>query len=360
MVYFLWLVVSLFFTSLSATPNILHVSFHSGCIADIQEVARELDWHLTTWNPLSSYQSLHRFLGNQTEPPMAVYNMTHDRAERVYRANKDYFEAFDCIITSDTAPLCRIFVQNGWKKPLIIWVCNRFNYCVGPGSGNGMDAEYYELFRAAMKMPNVRVVSYTPFEQYFAALYGVDIRGPIIKPIGTHDGVCTRSEIPAHIKKPETIFIYPPFPGCKKEEHDYIVSQCSSLGFKAYSGKYNGPDDLKEFTGVIYFPYQASNLALFENMQRGIIHFVPSERFIKDMIAAGAPIYYWHEPYYCEWYFGEHRDVIVYFDSWDDLRQKVATTDYQAMQERVRSFAQYHRMQMLNSWQTILKALAVP
>lgn len=359
MARFLLLTFSLLFSPLSASPKVLHLSFHKGCINDLQEVARELNWDLTTWNPLSSYQSAHRFLGNQTEPPMAVYNMTHERAARIYKTNKEYFDTFDCIITSDTAPLSRIFLQNGWRKPLIIWVCNRFNYCVGPGSQSGLDAEYYDLFRAAMKMPNVKVVSYTPFEQYFAALYGVDIRGPIIKPVGTKEGVCDQSAIPAHIKKAETMFTYPGFPGCKEQEKNYIQEHCSSLGFKAYSGKYNGPDDLKEFKGVIYFPYQASNLVFFENIQRGIVQFVPSERFIKEQVSAGAPIYYWYEPYYCEWYFGVHRDVIIYFDSWDDLREKIATTDYANMHKKIRSFVQYHRSEMLSKWREVLSELGV-
>jgi hypothetical protein len=359
MARFLLLTFSLLFSPLLATPRMLHLSFHKGCINDLQEVARELGWDLTTWNPLSSYQSAHRFLGNQTENPMVVYNMTHERAARIYEKNKEYFASFDCIITSDTAPLSRIFLQHGWQKPLIIWVCNRFNYCVGPGSQNGLDVEYYDLFRAAMRMPNVKVVSYTPFEHYFAALYGVDIRGPIIKPLGTKRGVCEHSIIPERAQKNETIFIYPPFPGCKKEEHDFIVSKCSFLGFKAYSGKYNGPDDLNDFKGVVYFPYQASNLVFFENIQREIVQFVPSERFIKELIKAGAPIYYWHEPYYCEWYFGVHRDVIIYFDSWDDLREKVARTDYAAMRKKIRNFAQYHRNETLQNWRDIVRELGV-
>ncbi len=343
----------------SQAVSILHLSFHKGCINDFQEVSRELGLELTTWNPLFSYQSLHRFLANQTESPMAVYNMTHERADRIYQANKAYFESFDLIITSDTVPLSRIFLQNGWCKPLIIWVCNRFNYCVGPGSEKGLDREYHDLFQGAMKRPNVKIVSYTPFEQYFAALWGMDIRGLLIKPIGTQEGVCGQSAIPAHVPKSETMFIYPGFPGCKKEELAYIQKQCSSLGFATYSGKYNGPDDLKYFKGVIYFPYQASNIALFENIQRGIIHFVPSERFIRELIKEGAPVYYWYEPYYCEWYLGEHRDIFIYFDSWDDLRNKVVTTDYSEMKKRVQSFAQYHRREMLERWRQMMKELGV-
>ena len=208
-----------------------------------------------------------------------------------------------------------------------------------------------------MKMPNAIVVAYTPFEQYFAALYGVDMRGHLIKPIGTQEGVCMRSAIPENINRAETIFIYPGFPGCKQEELSYIQTQCSSLGFATYSGRYNGPDDLKAFKGVIYFPYQASNLVFFENIQRGIIHFVPSERFINDLIKKGEPVYYWYEPYYCEWYFGEHRDICVYFDSWDDLREKVKATDYETMHKKIKAFACYHKNEMMGQWRGLFDDL---
>ncbi len=340
-----------------AGPRVLHLSLHKGCIAEIEQLGRFMGWELTTWNPFSSRQSAAHFLAHQSEHPMCVYNMTHDRAERVYKAHIAYFNSFDFIMTSDTAQLSRIFLQNGWKKPLIIWVCNRFNYCVGPDSKQGFDKEYYDLFRIAMQMPNVRVVSYTPFEHYYAALHGVDIRPLMIKPIGSQKGVCSRSAVPQHISKAETLFIYPGYPGCDKTQLNYIVNQCASLNFPTYSGAYNGADDLADFKGVIYFPYQASNLVFFENIQRGIIHFVPSERFIEQLCSMGAPIWSWYEMRYCEWYFGEHRDIIVYFDSWNDLQHKVATTDYLQMRKRIAQFADDHKELMLNQWRTVLKSL---
>src|SRR3989304_2006324 len=124
--------------------KVLHLGFHTGCMSSFREVARECSLDLVEWHILSSQASVDRLNGAPTRY-LNLYNMTHERA----------------------AAISRIFLQNGWNKPLIIWVCNRFNYCVGPGSAGGMDDEYYELFRKAVHMPNVRVVSYTPFEQYF-------------------------------------------------------------------------------------------------------------------------------------------------------------------------------------------------
>ena len=43
---------------------------------------------------------------------------------------------------------------------------------------------------------------------------------------------------------------------------------CTTLGIKSYCGRYNGPDDLRDFKGVIHIPYAWSNFALFENMEK--------------------------------------------------------------------------------------------
>lgn len=157
----------------------LHISFHGGCIKEIEAVANELEIDLTSW-------FIPKMTPNFFDPDSngnSVYNMGHDRAQRIFEKHKNFFEDFDVIITSDTAPLSRIFLQNNWKKPLIIWVCNRFDYhdklsldCSFP------DAEYYELFKKASISQNVRIVAYTLFEKYYAKTKGIDIGTLLIKP----------------------------------------------------------------------------------------------------------------------------------------------------------------------------------
>lgn len=158
--------------------NILHMSFHKGCINEFNAVGKALGLQVTSWFIQSD---LPRFDGSSTGG--AIYNIGHERAEKVWNLHKDYFEQFDAVITSDTAPLSRIFLQNGWKKPLIIWVCNRFDYydaasldCHFP------DQEYYDLFKQAATMPNVKIISYTPYEHIYAAQKGIDIGTLTIKP----------------------------------------------------------------------------------------------------------------------------------------------------------------------------------
>ena len=57
-----------------------------------------------------------------------VFFVKKDFGKRSWVNSVVDFGKFDVIVTSDTAPLSRIFLQNNWKKPLIIWICNRFDY----------------------------------------------------------------------------------------------------------------------------------------------------------------------------------------------------------------------------------------
>ena len=130
--------------------KVLHLNFHLGCSKDFEEVGKELGLDVTTWYVLAADLPREHFDGKTRGN--AVYNISHERALNVWNKHKDYFETFDVIVTSDTAPLSRIFLQNGWKKPLLIWVCNRFDYYDGETyDGKFPDQEYYNLIRKAAR-----------------------------------------------------------------------------------------------------------------------------------------------------------------------------------------------------------------
>ncbi len=333
--------------------KVLHISFHLGCTKDFEEVAHELDLNLTSWYVLSADLPRDHFdgktLGN------AVYNITHERARMVWEKHKDFFNQFDVILTSDTAPLSRIFLQNGWNKPLIIWICNRFDYADwGTAQGKFPDREYYDLFRAATHQPNVKIVGYTPYEHVYARAKGIDTGTLTIKPLGSMEKGSREknaTNIPAAVNKSETLFIYPRL---GDRELNYTINKCTEVGLKTYSGRYNGPNDLEGFKGIIYFPYAWSNLALFENIQRGIIHFIPSEQFIKQMAHERVPVRYVTLDRFdlVEWYSQEYRPCFVYFDSWEDLKNKVSK-DYNQLSLTVKQFAQEHRKTMLGRWHKV-------
>ena len=333
--------------------KVLHLSFHQGCINDFKDVAKELDLNVTSWFIFSPGVPREHFDGFSSNG--LIYSITHDRAQKVWERYKYFFATFDVIVTSDTAPLSRIFLQHGWQKPLIIWICNRFDFYDKYTRDHPFpDQEYYDLFNKATKQDTVKIIGYTPYEHEYVATKGITTGGLTIKPIGTKsDNTATiESYIPHEIEKGNTLFIYP---SLTDQQANYFKNQCDALGIPTYSGKFNGPDDIKDFKGVLYIPYQISNLAMFENFQRGLIHFVPSREFMKNLVPSPVNAYHIsHDLFpHCEWYIQEHKNLLVYFDSWADLKEKIDTIDYNNLHTIIVSFAQQHRIEMLSRWQEV-------
>lgn len=335
--------------SINAT-KVLHLSFHQGCIKDFEYVAQQLGFELTSLTPHNFLLSDGKTKGN------AVYNISHERAAHVWNTYKDFFDQFDVIITSDTAPLSRIFLQGGWKKPLIVWICNRFDYCDRETfDGSFPDKEYYELFNDGFKKPNVRIVAYTPFEHYYAQQKNVATGSLTIKPCAKPSSALPNSLIPVQIHKSKTFFI-PPY---LNDTHYFNMSEiCKNLNIPVYAGRYNGPADLKDFKGIIHLPYAWSNLALFENLSNEIPYFIPSKKFILQLKKSHA--YFFHDLSsktieLSEWYLPEHESLFVYFDSWQDLAHKIKTTDFNAMKQKILAFAEKHHNTMLTRWKNLFK-----
>ena len=111
-----------------------------------------------------------------------MYDVTHKRAQDCWEKNKDYFYTFDGIITSETCPISRTFLQNNWSKLLIIWVCNRFDYAIQP---EFLDPEFYTLLRSIKDRKNVYIFGNTFIENIYSVnAKNVDIGNFIIKPLG--------------------------------------------------------------------------------------------------------------------------------------------------------------------------------
>lgn len=134
-------------------------------------------------------------------------------------------------------------------------------------------------------------------------------------------------------------------------------------GVPAYCGKYNGPGDLTEFKGIIHFPYAWSNLAFFENVQQGIPYFIPSRKFVRQL--AKQKNYFFCQGNFflsdnisllSEWYCKENRDVITYFDSWQDLIRKISTTNFPALRLKIQQKGIMHRESMLINWKNLFNS----
>lgn len=342
--------------------RILHLTFHQGCAKELADVAHSLGLSIETWwipsLPPGSFDG--------TSSNNFLYNITHERAERIWQLHQETFKQFDLICVSDTAPLARIFLQHHDEKPLLIWICNRFDYSDQASlDGEFPDAEYYQLFQEARQMPNVKMVAYTPFEQHYARSKGIEIGNRLITPSAPIPSSKIDSpSIPSHIAKEESFFL-PPYHN--ETLFMNLAERCTKLGIPAYCGRYGGPSDLCDFKGIIHLPYAWSNLALFENLALGIPYFLPSKRFFQELTTQDG--YFHHDPALLlnenlfdlsEWYAPDRKEIFIYFDSWDDLVEKIATTNYAAQRQKILAFAQQHRETMLARWRALFQEMLQP
>lgn len=324
--------------------KVLHISFHTGCQNDIQYMCDRLGLELTFME--------------FNDGTRGKYNIGRDRAQRVWDTHKDYFNSFDIVITSDTAPISRVFLQNNFQKKLIIWICNRFDYYDSATLDcNFPDNDYYELIRSIKNRNNVSIIGYTPFENFYCSLKNLDIGNDVIKPIGKVSSVYELSNETNISHKTEQFFV-------PSYHNDTIMmnlqNKLTELGISAYCGRYNGPLDLKSYKGIIHIPYAWSNLALFENLQNNLIYFIPSKRFLIEISKTYNNFWFQDNQYInthlqlCEWYCDDLSNVLIYFDSWNDLINKVNTIDYTKQKEIISNFCKMHTERELKKWYSII------
>jgi len=325
--------------------KVLHISFHRGCQNDIEYVAKKLNFELE----FMEYD-------DGISKGLDKYNVTHQKAENSWKIHKDYYNTFDCIIISDTAPISRIFLQNNYSKKLIIWICNRFDYAHQPAIGFP-DKEYYDLINDVKNRPNVHIIGYTPFETYYANnIRRLSIGNKCIKPIGKI-AKTYQNYTPTIVEDKDKTFLIGPY------HNDNIMmnlkDKVTSLGIKVFNGRYNGPHDMGEFAGIIHIPYAWSNLAFFEGISNYVIYIIPSKKFFMELFKRSN---FWFQNRNCinmielsEWYSPEHKDIIIYFDSWDNLKYKINNLDYNKQKIKIKEFANKHENTMLNKWKKLFQ-----
>lgn len=337
--------------------HVLHISFHEGCINEINFIAQQLQFSVTS---LFIHDLAPKEFDGQSYGA-ALYNIGHTRALDIWNKHKTYFNQFDAVITSDTAPLARIFLQNNFTKPLIIWVCNRFDYAdTSSLDCNFPDEEYYQLLRDAYHKNTVFLIPNTAFESIYAAEKNVFFNHEIIQPIGGAFTIQGKPYIPSiNTDKTETFFI----PNYSNDISMKLAQECAHLGIVTYNQRHNGPDDLKNFKGIIHIPYAWSTISFFEYIQLGLPYFIPSSAFINKLYNTGK--LWWQNGNFlknnyhlAEWYNEQHREIITYFDSWDDLKQKIESTDFAVLRAKIQRYTKNHRQNTLEKWKNIFNKVS--
>ncbi len=343
--------------------KILHLTHHSGCLADIEYITTKLGHNIT---------SVYYDKG---------YNISHDLANSSWQEKKDIYNSYDVVITSDTAPLSRIFLQNmdEFKGFLIVWICNRFDFCDKKNNSVGFpDKDYYSLLRKSLSHPRVKIIPNTEFDCYHTRRKNINVENFIIKPIGKKLDNSINYVIPKSIPEKKELFFI------KNYHNDTIFvdleAKCKKLGIPAYrfKNRHGGTSDIADFKGIIHIPYAWSTWLFFENLQAGIPYFIPSRKFllrisiIQNILLLGKIFKknFWFQNYYdsilfnwdrlkiAEWYCAENSDVLVYFDSWNDLVEKINNTDFRAQREKIKAWGEKHTTNTLQQWENVFDGIS--
>lgn len=362
--YFYRLSIYLLFVcsiSCEAKLKVLHLGYHRGIENVFRNVSKELDIELTSWVIGGLPDYFFDPLVQKSASPI-LYNIGHERAERIWKKHKDFFNSFDVIITSDTAALARIFLQNSFKNHLIIWICNRFDFsapdfldCSFP------DPEFYELFRSASSNKKVTFINFTPIESIHGNAQGVNTGTFIIKPYGASLEAQDKTLIPSNVNKAQTFFIPNYYNNIKKSHNRFgfnLTEICSKLNIPSYCGPYNGPRDIEDFKGIIHIPYAFSTTSQFENFELGLIHFIPNKALFN--LLRKSDKFFFASDYlldthldFVEFYCKEVEPHIVYFSSWKDLATKIDSIDYEKKRAEIKAFARMQKEIMIKRWKSV-------
>jgi hypothetical protein len=131
--------------------------------------------------------------------------------------------------------------------------------------------------------------------------------------------------------------------------------------------KYRDLDHICEYKAVLHFPYQVNTQSLWEYLAYNIIYFLPSKKFIYELIS-NTSWYYWEEknrPFdlfiksieISEWYTEDHKDLFIYFDSWEELKLKfVNLTDDEILKKKklIHEFMENNNKINLEKWNILI------
>lgn len=334
--------------------KVLHLSHHYGCLKDHQYVCKELGLELI--NVFSLWD---------TVLPKGSFHMNQELAKSIWKNNEKYFQSFDFIITSDTAPLSRIVLENFDKfdGTLIIWVSNRFDYNMSD------DLSYYDLFKKYITHPRVKVVPYTEFENVWMTRFGIKTNYPVIKPIGL--------TIPDPLSENEPHIMG--FDGnyeLNLDGGDVLVSRyhndtkfqnsrniCEKFGLKTGTATYRGAEELKKLSKLyecfLIFPDAYSKFTTFELMQIGMPVILPSEDLLLKL--SKKPNYFFstgvieNTVSMCEWYNEYYEKFAVYFEDLSGIGEavKMVKENKEIILKIMHDCARIHKERTMNQWKEI-------
>jgi hypothetical protein len=350
--------------------KLFNLDCHISVIADLKKIFEDLGNEVTSWS-LSGHNWV--FDKNPTQVDIINQNtwrnLNKKMCDKFYERYKDELSEYDGFIC--TYPPAFSMIYEKFNKPIILQIPIRYEipFNSNPNKWN----EFNEYLRKGIDSGIIIPVANSEYDKkYFEFFIGRNCN--LIPSICEYTNTKwnpTKNQFLYSSRLPITF------------KTDIIVN-------KDDLGRYKW-EDISNYKGVIIIPYNCSTMSIFEYYTSGIPIFCPSKSFMKELYIKYG--YYvlseltWNKTFglspgssincdssmdpnkyddseimsrwieYSDFYNEEWMPHIVYFDSMDELFQKLLNTNLSEIHTKMMDFNKIRKEKIYNLWKKTLEKI---
>ena len=339
------------------------VDMHASVLADIAQILRS-QGHAVNLETLSSHawvldRNVSRLRGLHAPRRLTsllrrdVLHIDQPMCDRFFRLNRNRLKEYDAFVVSYPPAFALLFEK--FQKPVIVSSCTRFDFpCQDPKRLEWLRSGLSRMHEKGLLVPvaNNRL-DQAVSERYFPFRW---------KHIPSLCDYMTGTYEPEN----EEALLW--FRGSPQLENHYRSLHGIDANF-SISERYDRAT-IRFSKAVVHIPYQLSIMSAFEHYAQGIPMLVPSSVYLREMAAAGAPVLSevlfpgstlaLPENYIelADFYDEDNFRHMVKFESDEDLIEKLAFTDWEAVSASMSSFHSVRRDQVHSGWKSIMDEVA--
>lgn len=138
-----------------------------------------------------------------------------------------------------------------------------------------------------------------------------------------------------------------------------------NIPLAVFDYKYGGPKILSRYKAVIVLPHAPTSFSLMENIRNEIIYFVPTQSFLKKLLSNKKLHYEFsgmnevldyddRKVNVIDWYAEDLFSNFVYFNSWNELYNRIKYTDYDGLHRSISEYKIFLEKGNIYLWKTLL------
>lgn len=338
---------------------------HISVIADIHHIFAALGHTVDSWS-----LSGHNWVFGRSSSRVEIINehtwrdLCPDMCNAFYNRYKDDLASYDAFIV--TYPPAFAWAFEKWHKPIIIVAPIRYET---PFSGHPLLWAWFNHYlRCGFDYGTIIPIANNIYDAQYAERF-TQHRWRHIPSLCEYTGVQWQGNRPEYIlHSRQTMNV----PGTVHR------SEVLPIGYQW--------KDLMAFRGAVYWPYNASTMTIFENYAQGVPMFFPSFQFAKQMREkdqnsiftelswnqiCGLPNYsllgereadpnaYDRPDFMMEWaklsdFYQAHMPKIQYFDSFEELPDRLATFKAKDVSEQMLNDFPAHKESVYKAWSEVI------